>query len=70
MANIVDVPDQEWQRTQYQHLKFSRAKSSRATYIINIEETFENSNPPNRSYFDREKDSLTFAFEKMKYQIN
>ena len=44
----VDVPEQEWLQTKYKNLKFSRSKSSRATYLIDMEEksgTNENSDP-------------------------
>ena len=48
----VDVPEAEWQKTEFKHLKFSRSKSSRVTYLIMDEdsedsEIDENSDSPN-----------------------
>ena len=39
----VDVPKEEWQQSEYKHLKFSRSESTRRTYVIGIDENFENS---------------------------
>ena len=39
----VDVPEGEWKKTKYKHLKFSRSKSSRITSVIHIDEKVQKS---------------------------
>ena len=57
----VDVPEREWNKTEYKHLKFSRSKSSRITAVICTEENGPKSKALNvYSDFDRKLDNLRF----------
>ena len=43
MLSNVDVPEREWKKSEYKHLKFSRSKSSRVTSVIHIDENVQKS---------------------------
>ena len=59
--NNVDVPEREWKKTEYKHLKFSRSKGSRITAVICTEENGPKSKALNvYSDFDRKLDNLRF----------
>ena len=57
----VDVPEREWKKTEYKHLKFSRSKSSRVTAVIHIDENDQKSKGLN-VYSDskRQGDNMRF----------
>ena len=59
--NNVDVPEREWKKTKYKHLKFSRSKSSRITSVIYIDENDQKSKGLNiYSDSDRRLDNMRF----------
>ena len=43
MLSNVDVPEREWKKSEYKHLKFSRSKSTRVTSVIHIDENVQKS---------------------------
>ena len=59
--NNVDVPEREWKKTEYKHLKFSRSKSTRITAVIHIDEVVQKSKGLN-VYSDshRQRDKMIF----------
>ena len=61
MLSYVDVPEREWKKTKYKHLKFSRSKSSRITSVINIDENVQKSKGLNiYSDSNRRRDNMRF----------
>ena len=64
MLNKVDVPEREWKKTEYKHLKFSRSKSSRITAVIHNDENVQKSMGLNvYSDSNRKRDNMRFDMD-------
>ena len=65
--NNADVPEREWKKTEYKHLKFSRSKSSRITAVVHIDEIFQKSKGLN-VYSDTNRRSDNMGFDWHLYE--